>query len=270
MDSIESQTDFIHAWSKDVKTRVDGLLLTYLKQNKDSFPHFKQPPADVLSIPPLAISDAASGANLTSFREIMNYDNLQSSFRRTGQYEAAGTMWMLDACGNSVSDESVTVAQIEAGRWQWSDDVFIQSSSNPDMRRFSFDCPLPARMQKPEMAQREAVGKQGVIMSAPLPMIAGKAHVLSWYSSADEAFQEKSPNHQRITKLFEAALSVPIRLRLCPDEDACAIASLQYAEAAGTYAAASGADSFWIFAERVGKTGGSKMPSSRISQLQSF
>ena len=90
-------------------------------------------------------------------------------------------------------------------------------------------------------------------MSAPLPMIAGKAHVLAWYSAVSDAFQEKSPNHQRITKLFEAALSVPIRLRLCPDDDACAMASLQYAEAAGTYAAASGADSFWIFAERVGR-----------------
>ena len=128
----------------------------------------------------------------------------------------AGSLW------GSVSDESVTVAQIEAARWQWSDDVFLQSSSNPDMRRFSFDVPLPARMQKPEMAQREAVGSSGVTMSAPLPMIAGQAHVLAWYSAVSDAFEEKSPNHQRITKLFEAALSVPIRLRLCPDEDACA------------------------------------------------
>ena len=251
MDSMQSQTDFIRAWSQDVKTRVDAALLTYLKEHKDSF-HF-QPPADVMSIPALAISEAASGATLTSFREIMNYDNLQSSFRRTGQYEAAGTLWMLDPCGDSVSDESVTIAQIEAARWQWSEEVFIQSSGNPDMRRFSFDVPLPARMQKPEMALREAVGSKGVIMLRPLPMIAGKAHVLAWYSAVSDAFQERSPNHQRIKRLFEAALSVPIRLRLCPDNDACALASLQYAEAAGMYAAASGADSFWLFAERLGR-----------------
>ena len=52
----------------------------------------------------------------------MNYDNLQSSFRRTGQYEAAGTLWMLDpVChhDDSVSDESVTISQIDAARWQW-------------------------------------------------------------------------------------------------------------------------------------------------------
>ena len=249
MDSIEGQNNYILTWSHAVKSRVDRALLEFLKRHKSSF-HF-DPPADVMSIPALAISDAAAGATLTSFREIMNYDNLQSSFRRTGQYEAAGTVWMLDPCP-SVSDESVSVAQIEAARWQWSEEVFLQSHANPDMRRFSFDIPLPARMQKTEMAQRKD-DSSAVIMSAPLPMIAGKAHVLSWYSAVDDALQEKTPNHQRIIKLFEAALSVPIRLRLCPTADACALASLQYAESAGAHSAASGADSFWLFTERVGR-----------------
>ena len=152
---------------------------------------------------------------------------------------------------DSVSDQSVTIAQIEAARWQWSEEVFIQSSTNSDMRRFSFDVPLPARMEKAEMARRAAVGSSGVSMTAPLPMIAGKAHVLAWYSAVSDALLEK--NDQRITRLMEAALSVPIRVRLCPDTDACALASLQYAEAASMYAAASGADSFWVFAERVGR-----------------
>merc|ERR1712051_368394 len=103
------------------------------------------------------------------------------------------------------------------------------------------------------MAQHTAAGCPGVVMSAPLPMIAGRAHVLAWYSAVSDALQDENTNHKRVIRLFEAALSVPIRLRLCPDDDGCALASLQYAEAAGTYAAASGADSFWIFAERVGR-----------------
>ena len=81
-------------------------------------------------------------------------------------------------------------------------------------------------------------------MSAPLPMIAGKAHVLAWYSAVSDALHDEHLNHNRIRRLFEAALSVPILLRLCPDTDGCALASLQYAEAAGMQAAASGADSF--------------------------
>ena len=100
---------------------------------------------------------------------------------------------------------------------------------------------------------RAEEGSTGVVMSAPLPMIAGKAHVLAWYSAVSDALQDEHLNHKRVVRLFEAALSVPIRLRLCPDGDACALAALQYAEAAGMHAAASGADAFWIFAERVGR-----------------
>ena len=234
-----------------VKARVDDALLKYVHANPDVVSMDK--PKTVMDIPPLAISDAATGASLSAFREVMNYENLQSSFRHTGQYEAAGTIWMLDPCGHSVSDESVTVGQIEAARWQWSEDAFLQSSMDPDMRRFSFDVPLPARMPKTEMAQRKAPTSPGVVMSAPVPMIAGKAHVLAWYSAVSDALQDADANHKRVVRLFEAALSVPIRLRLCPDDDACALASLQYAEAAGMHAAASGADSFWVFTERVAR-----------------
>ena len=126
-----------------------------------------------MSIQPLAISampDAATGADLSSFREVMNYGNLLSSIRCTGKYEAAGTIWMLNPCKNSNTDESVTFTQIEAARWQWSEDAFVLSSSYPGMRRYSFDVPLPARMDKVEMAQRTDIG--GLVMPAPLPMIA--------------------------------------------------------------------------------------------------
>ena len=83
--------------------------------------------------------------------------------------------------------------------------------------------------------------------------MAGKAHVLAWCSAVSDALQDEPRNRARVLRLFEAALSVPIRLRLCPDWDACALALLQHAETAGAHFAASGADSFWVFAERVGR-----------------
>ena len=55
----------------------------------------------------------------------------------------------------------------------------------------------------------------------------------------------------RVFKLFEAALSVPIRLRLNPDPDNCRLLSLRYSEQAFAVMGASGADSFWKFAEKV-------------------
>ena len=82
--------------------------------------------------------------------------------------------------------------------------------------------------------------------------MAGKAHVLAWYSAVSDALKDEL-NPKRVVKLFEAALSVPIKLRLSPDENECAMASIHYAEAAGMNCAASGADSFWVFAERVSR-----------------
>ena len=83
--------------------------------------------------------------------------------------------------------------------------------------------------------------------------MAGKAHVLAWYSAVSDALKDELQNKKRVVKLFEAALSVPIKLRLSPDENECAMASIHYAEAAGMNCAASGADSFWVFAERASR-----------------
>eukprot|EP00959_Pyramimonas_sp_CCMP1952_P085111 1779608-Pyramimonas_sp.AAC.1 len=62
-------------------------------------------------IPPLAITRAASGANLCAFREVMGHDNLVASFSRTKQYEAAGTAWMLDPICPDIDD--VSMSQLE-------------------------------------------------------------------------------------------------------------------------------------------------------------
>ena len=59
----------------------------------------------------------------------------------------------------------------------------------------------------------------------------------------------------RVLKLFEAALSVPIRLRLNPDADNCRLLSLRYSEQAFAVMGGSGADSFWKFAEKVSAFG---------------
>ena len=159
-----SQID-VQRWAKNLKTRVDAALLRFLRRNEDSVS--MKIPDDVMSFAPLAISDGA--ASSSAFREVMDYANMQESFRQTGQYEASGTIWMLNPCESedSVTDESVTFAQIEAARWQWSNAALAQSASKS--RRLSFDITLAARIDKTEMARRHA---SSVVMSAPLPMIA--------------------------------------------------------------------------------------------------
>ena len=71
-------------------------------------------------------------------------------------------------------------------------------------------------------------------------MLAGRAVVLTWYSAMSEALQQS--HEDRVWYLFNAALSVPIRMRLLPDGDEHSLAALKFAETLFASSAASGAD----------------------------
>ena len=239
----------LDAWANKTKAYVDTELLKFLRerQSKVAF----QIPSDVMLIPALEITSAASDAQLSSFREVMNYDNLMRAFSHSGQYDVAGTIWMLDATSVDSQADSITISQIQSTMQLWSEETFVLSASKASLRRFSFDVPLPAKVVDTQVAQRREMTNTAVVMAQPLPMIAGRVMVMTWYGAIAKALRDG--NEDRAFKLFEAALSVPIRLRLCPDGDACHLASLLFSETLFAAAAASGADSFWKFAEKAGK-----------------
>ena len=130
------------------------------------------------------------------------------------------------------------------------------SSSQPHMRRFSFDVPLPAMVVDSKVAQRKYPGKDTVVFAHPVPLLAGRAVIITWYGAMATALKRvaasgASDAEERVFKLFEAALSVPIRLRLNPDKDSCQLLSLSFSENMFANAGATGTDSFWKFAEKV-------------------
>ena len=227
-----------------MKTYVDQELLKFLEPRKRELPFAM--PSKCSLIPPLAITDAASGANLASFREVMDYDNMLASFSRTKEYEAAGTVFMLDPVSGEI--DAVTVSQLDGSMSLWSEETFRLSSKQPQMRRFSFDVPLPALVVDAHVAQRLQTGKPAVCMTEPLAMIAGRSVVITWYAAMCEALRES--NEERAWHLFNAALSVPIRMRVLTDSDATNLAALTYGEKMFAASAASGADNFWRFAEK--------------------
>ena len=61
----------------------------------------------------------------------------------------------------------------------------------------------------------------------------------------------RNNEEDRILKLFEPGLSVPIRLRLNPDKDTCMLVQLAVSESLLSSSAASGADSFWKFTSQI-------------------
>ncbi|CAK0804948.1 unnamed protein product, partial [Prorocentrum cordatum] len=201
-------------------------------------------PAQCSMVAPLAIADAASGANLASFREVMDFDSLVASFPRVEEYEAAGAAWMLDPVCADIDD--VTVSQLEGAMSIWSEETFLLSSKHAPSRRLTFDVPLPALVVDAQAAQRLEPGKPGVRLAEPLAMIAGRAAAITWCSAMGEALKES--NEDRVWHLFNAALSAPIRTRALPDAGATHLAALSFGEKLFTASAASGADSFWQFA----------------------
>ena len=89
-------------------------------------------------IAPLAISDAVSGASLTAFREVMNFNNMMTSFSKTSQYEAAGTVWMLDCVIAASTGDSLSISQLESALEKWSPEAFRASSKDAKKQAVHF------------------------------------------------------------------------------------------------------------------------------------
>ena len=107
-ERASTQQSYLAQWVRNTKNYVDKALHGLLAERKREI-SFALPEKCFL-ISPLAISQAAPGANanISAFREVMDYDNLTTSFARTGQYEAAGTVWMVDPISSDVDDVSVS------------------------------------------------------------------------------------------------------------------------------------------------------------------
>ena len=159
-----TQSGEFKQWVHGLKTHVDQALIRFLRENQSKVP-FAVPETCSL-IPPLAITQASSsGSALSAFREVMNFDNMVTSFSRAAQYEAAGTVWMLDpVCADH---DDVSVSQLEGAMGMWTAETVVRSSATPGDRRISFDVPLPVKAVDKNVAQRAEPGKTGVCVPQP-------------------------------------------------------------------------------------------------------
>ena len=91
MESLHDQDAYLAKWATETKAYADMLLLNFLKEHEQKVSFTI--PSSLLLLAPLEINSAASGAQLSAFREFMNYDNLVKSFAQSAQYEAAGKIF---------------------------------------------------------------------------------------------------------------------------------------------------------------------------------
>ena len=251
METSVDQSQYLRSWAANAKFFVNSRFLAFLRarQQKVGF----TVPADVMLIAPLAISDACGGSELKGFREVLDYNNMMLALAKTGQYEAAGTVWMCEVIADTVAD-TLSVSQVESAMEAFSQAAFLRSSTHAPNRRFSFDVPLPVQVVDTKVAQQRASGAgTGVLMAQPLPLLAGGALVVAWYAQMQEALLHAHEDEERVFKLFEAGLPVPIRFKLGCDSDERCLIGLHFSESIFTTAAAAAADSFWKLAEKVAR-----------------
>ena len=138
-------------WAAQVKNYVDLELPKFLmeRQSKVSLPV----PSNVLLMPALEIKNAASGAKLSSFREVLNYESLHLSFCQSSQYESAGTVFMCDFVGEGFLDDT-RPSQLQSAAWMWSEEAYRLPSPHASSRRFSFDVPFPVKVVDVNVAQK--------------------------------------------------------------------------------------------------------------------
>ena len=237
-EAADQQEQHLAKWVEKTKVAVDAKLLRFSRLHQAQV--HSPIPANVLDLVPLAITDAVSGSMLAGFREVMHFTRLHRSFEQTALYEAAGTIWMLNPVGD-LSSDSISISQLESAMKLWSEEAFLSSATQPMARRYSFDVPLPAKVVDSNVAQRKKKGEDTVVFAQPVPLLAGRPVVIAWYGAMSEALERAASGagqddvrdlEHRVLKLFEAALSVPIRLRLNPDPDNCRLLPLRFSEQA--------------------------------------
>ena len=172
---------------------------------------------------------AAAGARdlPTSFKEPWSMANCPNSLTSTGLYEAAGPIWQFDPCceewdGQELLQGDASWVQWKACLGHWSEVNFVNSSPVPEQRRFVFPGYIPTAVRSVDVVNATGV-KNGFFQD--LPVCGGHIMLFSLYGALDDALaaaagasgeEARKQAVARVLRLYEASLSVTIRMRVAP------------------------------------------------------
>ena len=190
----------------------------------------------------------ASNATLKSLKEHWRWESCVLSLGSTGLYEAPGNLFWLDAKqpfweGQALPASDLTYGQLAAGRLMWSDEKFTRSSEDPEKRHYLINEAAPTAVH----FTADVPTKAGVGFEL-LPCFGSRSVLAGFYSTMDDAL--RASDYGKVLKLYEAALSFRMRMRVAPSMTQVALDSITYSEELHAAKAAS-SDSFYDFAEKV-------------------
>ena len=165
---------------------------------------------------------------LQTFKEHWRWESCKMSLENNGLYEAAGNLFWLSMDsptwdGESLPATTITYEKVAAGRKLWCDDKFLRSSEDKSKRYYIIDaCISTAVTSIVDVPTKPSVG------FASSPCLSSRAVLCGWYSVVDDALRVRET--RKVMKLYEAALSFPLRLHCAPSRKQICLDSITYAE----------------------------------------
>ena len=191
--------------------------------------------------------NAASGARVTTFKEPWDMENCKKSLMENGIYEAATPTWKTNPIGQNPPTHH-TYHQLEALSSIWSEESYTNSSSREDQRRFIVHGFILTHVDSIQDVESILAKKSSCFKD--LPIVCGHLLVWSLLRALDLAFADGK--EERILRLFEASLSVTLRMRLAPSNEQKILDKLTFSDSLRSQALAAGVESFFDFATFVG------------------
>ena len=237
-------------WFKKVVSEVHDRLTTYLKDlsAKSAAGDFTFN-GTLEEQEPLSIED---GGKMTTVKESWNWDHAESSLSEKGMYEGPGSIFWLKKTnptweGQPLAATGLTYPQVKVGRTVWSNEVYKRSAEAEEKRRYIGGPVIPTAIQSMSDFPAGAGGKKKQIF-IELPILASRAIVAGWYTMMHDALMKPAFGGQ-VEQLYEAALSMPMRVRVGCTRQQATIDSMSFAEA--VFATANCCcDSFWDFSQK--------------------
>ena len=188
---------------------------------------------------------ATGGA--TTYKERWCMKNCVKSLRSNGLYEASMTLWQFLAAakewdGVDLAIGAVSWRQYEACAGLWSKATLDSSSGNSDHARFIFPGFLPTCVRSVEVV--EELANRDAFFS-DLPACGGQAVMWSLIGALDDALSDG--DSAQITRLYEASVTVTVRMRLAPSKVQIQLDSMGFIDALRVQNLACGATSFFEF-----------------------
>ena len=189
-----------------------------------------------------------SKGQLQTTKEHWRWEYCKMSLEKKGLYEAPGNLLWLSMDrptwqGEALLGTDITYGQVAAGRQLWSDEKFLRSSHDEQKRHYIINGSIPTAVTSAvDVPTKPSVG------FVNLPCLSSRAVLCGWYSVVDDALRVQET--KKVLKLYEAALSFPMRLHCAPSRKQICLDSTNYSEDL-FIASSCSADSFLDFTEKV-------------------